>query len=387
MSKSESKELANSQKDSYYFQIDFLKALMIFLVIFDHTIPWTIKNEIGVILWERISIPVFLVIMGFNFGISYQSKGEKKFYKNYLSRRVSRYLIPFFIIYILTTIIGIYFYGFDFQVMLSNQNSPYNLEHLFIGIIPFWGPGNWFLPVLFGSIIILPIIYKGFSRSISFAFLSLILCFLIEIGLHSLFYSQFKVKFYIDGAIDPVSFLNYAYTFLSITFTYISAFGLGMWIARNPKLFSWHNLIIWVLFIISLIYLIEYQFFDFVIKDAYGIRFLTGDYHFLAFPYSAFLVLVVIRFLPKNNKGMMKKFISVLGKATYHILLTQIVYFAILIAVYGNYECTSIFGVGTGDLECFLALFVNWAICIPIGIIWWSFENSIRVLIKKRKEN
>ena len=50
-----------------YFQIDFLKVVMIFLVIFDHTIPWTLKGDIGVALWERISIPVFLVIMGFNY--------------------------------------------------------------------------------------------------------------------------------------------------------------------------------------------------------------------------------------------------------------------------------------------------------------------------------
>ena len=42
-----------------FFQIDFLKAAMIFLVIFDHFVPWEIKGNIGVALWERISIPVF----------------------------------------------------------------------------------------------------------------------------------------------------------------------------------------------------------------------------------------------------------------------------------------------------------------------------------------
>jgi surface polysaccharide O-acyltransferase-like enzyme len=63
-------ELDNNEtkKDKNYFQVDILKALMIFLVIFDHTIPWSIKDNLGVSLWERISIPVFMVILGFNFG-------------------------------------------------------------------------------------------------------------------------------------------------------------------------------------------------------------------------------------------------------------------------------------------------------------------------------
>ncbi|MHA1670808.1 MAG: hypothetical protein ACTSV5_09540, partial [Promethearchaeota archaeon] len=62
------------KKRSYFFQVDVLKTIMIFLVIFDHTIPWDIKDNLGVALWERISIPVFLVIMGFNMGLSFQKK-------------------------------------------------------------------------------------------------------------------------------------------------------------------------------------------------------------------------------------------------------------------------------------------------------------------------
>jgi len=67
----------NSEKEkkhASFFQVDVLKTIMIFLVIFDHTIPWDIKDHLGVALWERISIPVFLVIMGFNMGLSFQKK-------------------------------------------------------------------------------------------------------------------------------------------------------------------------------------------------------------------------------------------------------------------------------------------------------------------------
>ena len=48
-------------KDKNFFQVDVIKVVMIFLVIYDHTIPWVIKGELGVALWERISIPVFFI--------------------------------------------------------------------------------------------------------------------------------------------------------------------------------------------------------------------------------------------------------------------------------------------------------------------------------------
>jgi len=374
-----------TEENSYFFQIDFLKALMIFLVIFDHTISWTIKDVMGVQLWERISIPVFLIIVGFNFGNSNKSKGIDEFNKNYVARKFTRFIIPFLIIYVVSTFIGIFFYGFDLQAMFSNQNSPYGLDHLFLGIFPFWGPGSWFFPLLFGSILLLPIIYKGFSKNTLIAFISLMICFAFDIGMHLIFYSQFKVKFFVDGTIDLNSYISYAYTFLSIVLPYISALGLGMWISRDPHLFSWRNIIIWLLFIPSLLYLIAYQFFDFRILDSNGVSFLTGDYHFLAFPYSAFLVLVAIKILPKQNTGKVKKFISIIGRSTYHILLTQTFYFAILIAIRGSYECTSLFGVSLEGLGCVLHLCLNWAICIPIGILWWFLENSVRLLIKHRK--
>ena len=80
------------KKPSSFFQVDVLKAIMIFLVIFDHTIPWDIKNNLGVALWERISIPVFLVIMGFNMGLSFQ-KQKNQSLGNLYSRKYFRHKI------------------------------------------------------------------------------------------------------------------------------------------------------------------------------------------------------------------------------------------------------------------------------------------------------
>ena len=90
------------KNNTHYFAIDLLKALMIFLVVFDHTYPWDLKNAMGAQLWERISIPIFLVIIGFNMALSFNRKGEKslkKLYsKKYFKQKFWRYIYPFLIV-------------------------------------------------------------------------------------------------------------------------------------------------------------------------------------------------------------------------------------------------------------------------------------------------
>jgi peptidoglycan/LPS O-acetylase OafA/YrhL len=141
----------------------------------------------------------------------------------------------------------------------------------------------------------------------------------------------------------------------------------------------------WILFSISLLYIIQYQFFDFRLQID-GIPFLRGDYHFLFIPYSAFLVLLAINFIPKQRKNKVTKIISTIGKSTYHILLVQILYFAVLIAIYRDNYGASILGVATDDLNVFLNFVINLSICVPIGVIWWSIENSIRSYRLNKKE-
>ena len=166
---------------------------------------------------------------------------------------------------------------------------------------------------------------------------------------------------------------------------YSSAIGLGLWFARNHKIFSWHNSFTWILFPLSLTYLIAYQFFDFRFTDSDGIAYITGDYNFLVIPYSAFLVLLWLKIFPQAQKGKITKYIAVIGKSTYHILLTQILYFAILIAIYGDHYGVSILGEATTDFNYFINLFINWALCIPVGVIWWSIENSVRNFYRTKK--
>ena len=120
----EQKQESLEKRSEHYFQIDFLKAVMIFLVIFDHIVHWDLKSEIGVALWERICIPVFLVIMGFNMGLSFKRHGAntlRELYSwRYFKSKILRYIVPFLILYAFSTLIGLILYQFNFIAYLMN---------------------------------------------------------------------------------------------------------------------------------------------------------------------------------------------------------------------------------------------------------------------------
>ena len=64
-----------TEKENNFFQIDFMKCFMMVLVILDHSTTHSYMHQFYSPLWQRIAIPLFLVIMGFNMGISFKKKG------------------------------------------------------------------------------------------------------------------------------------------------------------------------------------------------------------------------------------------------------------------------------------------------------------------------
>ncbi|MFW9950223.1 MAG: acyltransferase family protein [Candidatus Thorarchaeota archaeon] len=379
-------KLQTEKAKQEYFQIDILKTIMIFLVIFDHTIPWLYKNFMGVVLWERISIPVFLVIMGFNMGLSFQHEGEKSLLKlyswNYFKKKFWRYIRPYIILYIFSSLIAYIIKGPEAFTQFQDN---FFFEHLFLGILPFWGPGNWFLPVLFISILIMPSLYKGFSGKWIWSALTLVICYVIEIATYLFLY----FGFYQNPFPTWDSYYTWLYFRLTIgitPFSMLSAIGLGFWISRNPKLFAKQNLLIWLLFPISFFYLFQRAFLVNYLSLVPPFQYLIGDYHLFVFPYSAIIVLLTINLVNKKGSDLLSRGIRVISKSTYHILLTQILYFSVVISLYGDHYSASIFGINPDNFFINLVyLVINWVICIPFGILWWYFEFLIREYFKKRK--
>ena len=357
-------------KDNEFFQVDVLKAAMIFLVIFDHMVSWGIKRNIGVTLWERISIPIFLIIMGFNMGLSMQRKGDlplKQLYSwSYFKGKIVRYIVPFLVLYAISTIIGLFMYRFNIIAMYDGQFSPdHSIIDLFLGILIFWGPGNWFLPLLFQFILIFPLLYKAFTKK---PVLALVLCFTIEIAL------QLTVFLFI-GEVESWTEVYILNILMTSVFFYLSAIGLGMWFSFDHDIQSNRNFFMWIIYPISLGYIIAYQFFGFNFY-VNGVPVIRPDYNFLFFPYSAFLFLLAMKFIPQKSEGRISRGIKLIGKSTYHILLIQILGYGMIYAYWGTHYAVDV----PFSPDEILDLVVAWISFISFGVLWYKIDQEKHLL-------
>lgn len=346
------------------FQISILKAYMICIVIFDHSIPYNITISIGGMFWERIVIPIILIIMSFNLANSFKRNEEETakeiFNKNYFRKKFVRLGVPYLIFYSISVIIWI--------VLMFNAPTIYidpyydDKIFMFIGYTPLWGPGMWFLPIVFSGIIIIPILYHFFLKE---PILTLVLCFSIEFILH-------LITHLIFGIIGSNNAINFFYCNILL---YLGSIGMGLWLSNNQELKDKQNKFILILLPLSIIYFIEYTFFGF------SKYLFLGDFNLLTVPYAAFIVLIALKYLPETPQSKLSKFIEQLGNSTYHILLFQILYFSIIYHLFPNIAFN---GFGTNIGLYILYFLVNIFITISGGMFWYSLETS---LIRYRKFN
>lgn len=352
---------------------------MMVLVIADHTFSHTLLNKAYNSFWERISIPVLMVIMGFNLFKSYQKREldmgrnltvKELYSKNYFRRKMERFIFPYLVLYFFDLIITNVF----FLVKSPRYSYPFYESQIYqyFGYTSFWGPGMWFIPVILSSILIFPLLYYCFKRYPKTTFL---FSFIIEISMQWLQHVLYSETWWYT--------IFFFYT--NILFL-LSAIGMGMWIALNSKIFSIHNIIIWILGIISLLYLIGVNFIpDF--KETFHLDWISGDYNFLTIPYSALLVLIVINLVPSQIKGSENKIwknkigkvVQEVSNSTYHILLAQILWFSI----WYHYKLNLYNSFNSAPLNYLWFYPLNLSIGFGFGYIWYRLD---KYWIPKSKE-
>ena len=363
-----------SEKRPYYFQLEVLKAIAIAFVVMDHSLTWEIKGAMGSIFWERLSIPFFLIVMGFNMGISFKYQNAKSlrdlYSLDYFKRKIKRYVLPFIILYIASIILGVTF-GY------INTN-----EYLLLGYLPFWGPGNWFIPLLFGSIVVFPIIYWLFDRQ---PFLTLGLCFFSELVL------QYTLSFLYPAATSAYDWFIISAIRVNILF-FLPAVGIGLWFSKGLDMMSKRNWFIYPYLAFSMFFMFDYQTgIMSSVPGAFGQlisgiqEFIRGDYTLLFYGYAAFFFLLAMDAVTQTPSGSIARFIQRIGRSTYHILLFQIfwlsiVYWTILPdAVMGHYipDFADILGWST-PLFYIPFYLLNLGVAFTGGMLWYEAERRLR---------
>ncbi|MHA2206697.1 MAG: acyltransferase family protein, partial [Candidatus Thorarchaeota archaeon] len=375
MSNAESNEpaISSSQKSqesrTNYFQIDILKTIAIALVVLDHSLTWELKHDLLGPFWERTAIPLFLIIMGFNMGLSFKhrkSKGEELGYTlEYNLRKTIRYIFPFVLLYVVLLTVA-----FNRGAFLDYTIYPQ------VGYLPFAGPGSWFIPVLFTSILVFPFIFIIYSENPK---LAVALCFLSEISIQLVLFIFFPTvdaggfytyESFIAGQLSGLLRVNILFL--------LPAVGLGLWFTDGHGIREKRNRLMCLAVPLSLLYMIAFQFFDFrfqIFVGDYKYGFITGDYTFLVYPYSAMLFLLAMKFLPEAPRTIVGRLVQKFGKATYHILLTQILYYAIIYYYRPNFADI---GFGTSYTLHAAFFFVNLMITFGFGVVWYELEHRIQ---------
>ncbi|MFW9976059.1 MAG: acyltransferase family protein [Candidatus Thorarchaeota archaeon] len=362
-----------SERRPYYFQLDVLKAIAIAFVVMDHSLTWEIKGAMGSVFWERLSIPFFLIVMGFNMGISFKYRNTRSLRElysiEYFKRKTKRYVLPFIILYLMSIILGLVLGHLDTSIYLR------------LGYLPFWGPGNWFIPLLFGSILVFPLIYWLFDRR---PLVTIGLCFLCELIL------QFILWFLYPAASSIYDWFIINAIRVNILF-FLPAVGLGLWFSKNYDLRKRHNWFVYPYLAFSLFLMLDYstQFLSSgsgVIGQTMSLiqNFIKGDYTLFFYGYAAYFFLVAFAFFPQTASGVVQKFIERVGKSSYHILLFQIfwmsiVYWSISQTAVVNHEIPDFAAIlGWPSIWFYIPFYLlNLLVSFAGGLIWYEVESRV----------
>jgi peptidoglycan/LPS O-acetylase OafA/YrhL len=361
----------------HFLQIDAVKVIAIAFVLVDHFLAAGLHDALMASFWERLAMPFFLIVMGFNMGNSFRNRGVTTlrglYSPQYFWRKIKRYILPFVLLYAVSILLGIYF----------NALEPSRWWYLFF--LPFWGPGNWFIPVLFTSILILPAVYKAYTVSPR---ITVAICLLSEILLSLiLFYNVPLVPSggaYVYTGLDAITLMWVLR--LNMLF-YLPAVAFGLWFSDGHDITQKRNWFMWLAAPLSVIYIYVYTFFGFrfeILDGVYLRRLIWGDYTLLVYPYAAFLILLAMRYLPSESQWLGSRLITRISRATYHIFLFQMMYFAVWFQLNPDYSST---GFGSALPLYLLFYLVSLAICFAGGILWQEGERRIASIWKSWSES
>jgi peptidoglycan/LPS O-acetylase OafA/YrhL len=313
---------------SHLVQIDVLKGLAIIAVIMMHTVTsgdlidtatvsaaasgvpsFQLSSVAFLILLSlstRQAIPVFVVLLGVNSGLSFIRRKyislKDGYSKDYLTRRFKRFYVPFLIILACSLLVGL------FETHISGINQVHLSVFALVGVMPITVPGNYFLVWVFEFVLMFPLLFYLYKKRPR-----LVLIGSIVIAL--LFQSIFLFSQQIPQRLDT-SFIRGP----------LPGIALGLWISEDLQLFSKRNRFVLLGSVVAIVYFVLRVLTIYSAMLQPLNRFI-GILYPLAFFYPTMLVLLSIKYLPTKIKSGVVSLVTYFGRASYHIFLVQMLYF------------------------------------------------------------
>lgn len=214
--------------------IDYAKAFAILGVLILHLyLPNLYDEKVLLRLWTEVGVPIFMIVTGHNYILSYYKSKENWLSRNNLYRKLKRIIIPY--IYILIFEIILVFIKSDF---VSYDFSKYrNIKSLFYLILIKGGigPGSYYSPVLIQIVLIyfplLLVFNKFLNKLIKNEYknvISLLVIFIIE--------AMFEVIINYMGSIYNKNFIDNFYRMNALRYTPFLQLGIILYNHKNQIL-------------------------------------------------------------------------------------------------------------------------------------------------------
>lgn len=311
--------------------LDFIKGLSILFVIITHY-SWNINQRLSMLFpfWIDMAVPMFMIISGYLFALSYQKKGcvtvIKCFRINEILKRVIRFTVP----YLMMTLI-------EQLSLLLYFDKPIRIKDIVRTVASGGvGPGSYYYPILLQFIIIMPLIYFLIYK---FDYKGLLGCVSAN-----LFFEIVKSGLFISEG---------AYRLLIFRYITVIAFGCYFAIGKN-KLKTGMRL---SMLFIGIIYIIVFQYLAYT---PFFMKYWTGT--------SMFACMYIVPIVSQLIKCEKLKFfpVELLGRASYNIFLVQMAYYGI----FANWVYSKIDSV-------VLQFIISIIICVLLGVGFYFLETPL----------
>lgn len=327
--------------------IDYAKAICIIFVIIIHAnayIPLEMDKNVFFILFVDGAVPFFMVLSGYTFSMSC---GKKKNFKEMYSIRS---IYPKVIRFIVPAVVAVILY----KVLASIMRQPFHFVFGFLWGL--YGPGSYYCDLMLELVFLFPMLYLLIRR---FRW-----CGVFIAGSVNLLFEAGVTHYAVDSKIYRICILRYLL---------FIAFGCMIYFMRKSnKKVSW--IILLLSMVIGTAYLFSYNYFGYELKI---FTYAPGDSMPIAF-WSWAVIYIILETLENLGGGQsfVGKIMTLIGQASYHILYTQMIYFAGLNVL----KKTIYAGVSNG-----IILLSSIIVSVVAGIIFYKMETaSTKKLFLKR---
>lgn len=312
--------------------IDILKGICIIFVVFTHA-SWTEEQRTKLLFpfWIDMAVPFFMLISGYVYTKSFLKNDivsmDSAYNKKYFIKNFIRYTIPYLVMYFIENSVKII-------IALKNNES---IKHFIKASIAIFlqggeGPGSYYYPEMIQIMFFFPIIYILVKK---YDFKGVLI-----VAFATLFFEILKFPYFENEE---------QYRLLLFRYFMLLAFGAYFALKKiQPKF--------WIFSVIGFVFIILFTYTNYSPRI---FKWWTGTSMFPVL----FIVPIFGFFVEKNIKFIP---LEIVGKASYNIFLTQMVYYWIM---YGKVKEV---------LEnTYLNAFISIIICVIVGIVFYEIEFRI----------